>query len=137
MEAITFSRRGTRAACCARQANVSAFLQWADGFRRATADVYCPMEAIRYETRTDERITKMTREHLRYLSIAVVGVGVFAAVWLGRGAAQQASGDVKIDADNIGGTVTSAKGPEAGVWVVAETTDLPTKFVRIVVTDDR
>ena len=28
-------------------------------------------------------------------------------------------------------------GPEAGVWVIAETTDLPTKFVRIVVTDDQ
>ena len=32
--------------------------------------------------------------------------------------------------------MTSGKGPEAGVWVIAETTDLPTKFVRIVVTDD-
>ena len=29
------------------------------------------------------------------------------------------------------------KGPEAGVWVIAETTELPTSFVRIVVTDDR
>ena len=38
---------------------------------------------------------------------------------------------------DIGGTVTSATGPEAGVWVIAETTDLPTKFARIVVTDDR
>ena len=51
--------------------------------------------------------------------------------------AQQASGEPKIDADDIGGVVTSAKGPEAGVWVIAETTDLPTKFVKIVVTDDR
>ena len=33
--------------------------------------------------------------------------------------------------------MTSAKGPEAGVWVIAETTDLPTKFTRIVVTDDQ
>ena len=33
--------------------------------------------------------------------------------------------------------MTGPKGPEAGVWVIAETTDLPTKFVRIVVTDDR
>jgi hypothetical protein len=37
---------------------------------------------------------------------------------------------VAIDPDDIGGTVTSAKGPEAGVWVIAETTDLPTKFAR-------
>ena len=47
------------------------------------------------------------------------------------------SGTVAIDADDIGGVVTSAKGPEAGVWVIAETTDLPTKFARIVVTDDQ
>src|SRR5215472_5541689 len=38
---------------------------------------------------------------------------------------------------NIGGVVTGAKGPEAGVWVIAETKDLPTKYVKIVVTDDR
>ena len=36
-----------------------------------------------------------------------------------------------------GGIVSGDKGPEAGVWVIAETTDLPTKFARIVVTDDR
>ena len=40
-------------------------------------------------------------------------------------------------ANNIGGTVTGAKGPEAGVWVIAETKDLPTKYVKIVVTDDQ
>src|SRR6187431_2556829 len=44
---------------------------------------------------------------------------------------------VPIDADDIGGIVTGRTGPEAGVWVIAETNDLPTKFVRIVVTDDR
>ena len=43
---------------------------------------------------------------------------------------------LEIDADDIGGVVTSAVGPEAGVWVIAETTDLPTRFTRIVVTDD-
>ncbi len=42
-----------------------------------------------------------------------------------------------IDNDDIGGVVTSVKGPEAGVWVIAETTDLPTKFAKIVVTDER
>jgi hypothetical protein len=49
----------------------------------------------------------------------------------------QAAQGVAIDADDIGGTVTGPGGPEAGVWVIAETTDLPTKFVRIVVTDDQ
>ena len=41
-----------------------------------------------------------------------------------------------VDADDIGGVVTGANGPEAGVWVIAETHDLPTRFAKIVVTDD-
>src|SRR6202051_2655590 len=48
--------------------------------------------------------------------------------------AQQA---VAIGATDIGGTVVGAAGPEAGVWVIAETTELPTKFARIVVTADQ
>jgi hypothetical protein len=44
---------------------------------------------------------------------------------------------VPIDRDDIAGVVTGKDGPEAGVWVIAETTDLPTKFAKIVVTDDR
>ena len=44
---------------------------------------------------------------------------------------------VTVGATDIGGIVTGAAGPEAGVWVIAETTDLPTKFARIVVTDDQ
>src|SRR5258707_14334362 len=44
---------------------------------------------------------------------------------------------VTIDNDDIGGVVNGPRGPEAGVWVIAETTDLPTRFARRVVTDDR
>jgi hypothetical protein len=36
----------------------------------------------------------------------------------------------------LAGVVRSANGPEAGVWVIAETTDFPTKLAKIVVTDD-
>ena len=43
----------------------------------------------------------------------------------------------RIQADVIEGVVSGPNGPEAGVWVIAETTDLPTKFVKIVVTDDQ
>jgi hypothetical protein len=39
--------------------------------------------------------------------------------------------------DAISGTVQSGQGPEAGVWVIAETSELPTKFIKIVVTDDQ
>ena len=51
--------------------------------------------------------------------------------------AAQQPGSIPIDRDDIAGVVTGPNGPEAGVWVIAETADLPTKFVRIVVTDDR
>jgi len=44
---------------------------------------------------------------------------------------------IRIGGADLGGVVTGANGPEAGVWVIAETTDLPTKFAKIVVTDDR
>jgi hypothetical protein len=60
-----------------------------------------------------------------------------AAMLGAAGARQASSASVPIDANDIGGVVTGPKGPEAGVWVIAETTDLPTRFVRIVVTDDR
>jgi hypothetical protein len=44
---------------------------------------------------------------------------------------------IRIGAADLGGVVTSATGPEAGVWVIAETTDLPTRFAKIVVSDER
>jgi hypothetical protein len=69
-----------------------------------------------------------------------VGAAV-AAVLLAACAAQltQHTADpaISIGGRDIGGIVTGPKGPEAGVWVIAETTELPTKFARIVVTDDR
>jgi hypothetical protein len=46
------------------------------------------------------------------------------------------SSTIAMDEDDIAGVVTSMAGPEAGVWVIAETEDLGTRFVRIVVTDD-
>ena len=52
------------------------------------------------------------------------------------GAAWQ-NAPVKIKPNDIGGVVSSRKGPEAGVWVIAETTDLPTRYIKEVVTDDR
>jgi hypothetical protein len=42
----------------------------------------------------------------------------------------------RIDPDDIGGVVSGPRGPEAGVWVIAETRELPTRFIRIVVTDE-
>src|SRR6476660_10343375 len=50
--------------------------------------------------------------------------------------AAAASATVEIDDNDIGGVVASRFGPEAGVWVIAETTELGTRFAKIVVTDE-
>src|SRR5947207_2800584 len=72
---------------------------------------------------------------LLYPGICIAAVLASSIATMG---ARQAGGNaVAIDNDDIGGVVTSTKGPEAGVWVVAETKELPTGFSRIVVTDDR
>ncbi len=66
-------------------------------------------------------------------------LAVIAAVTLGSARAQQ-PGDasaVRVGPKAIGGVVSSPAGPEAGIWVIAETTELPTHFARIVVTDDQ
>ena len=74
----------------------------------------------------------------RVISLGLLGVASVAlmTVSMTRTAAQ-AGAPPAVDADDLGGVVTSARGPEAGVWVIAETTDLATRFVRTVVTDDR
>ena len=70
--------------------------------------------------------------------VAAIGIALVMAVSTSGTLASQATGEaIRIDSDDIGGVVTGPKGPEAGVWVIAETTGLPTKFVKIVVTDDR
>ena len=82
----------------------------------------------------------MTSRQGLYSRVAAIGVaGVLAAMAPQNvmAQAQSAIANVAIDNDDIGGVVTGANGPEAGVWVIAETTELPTKFARIVVTDDQ
>jgi hypothetical protein len=78
----------------------------------------------------------MRTAKLLYLGIAAVGIAALLAAAPARISGQQ-SKVVPVDANDIGGVVTSVKGPEGGVWVIAETTDLPTRFARIVVTDDQ
>src|SRR5262249_62298406 len=56
---------------------------------------------------------------------------------VGRAEGQAARRTVEIDADDIGGVVNGKNGPEAGVWVIAQTTELGTRFAKMVVTDDR
>jgi len=71
-------------------------------------------------------------------SAAAVAVAVvLAAAPTGLAAQQTTAEVVRIGDSDLGGVVTGASGPEAGVWVIAETTELPTKLAKIVVTDDR
>ncbi len=63
------------------------------------------------------------------LLLGAAAIGVGSIVWL-------ADAEVAAGTDDIRGVVRSATGPEAGVWVIAETNDLETGFRKIVVTDD-
>ena len=76
------------------------------------------------------------KRRLYFSRFFATGLILLASVaWLN---AQQSTGEaISIANDDIGGAVASTSGPEGGVWVIAETTGLPTKFVKIVVTDDR
>ena len=69
-----------------------------------------------------------------FVGAAIVGVSLLVAHGQAQGGGQAA---VSMDTDDIGGVVTGPKGPEAGVWVIAETTELQTPLRKIVVTDDR
>ena len=74
----------------------------------------------------------MTRKRSLYLSVAAICLaGCF--IW----SQPRAETAVPIKKTDIGGVVTSPNGPEAGVWVIAETHDLPTRFAKMVVTDDQ
>ncbi len=73
-----------------------------------------------------------------YVGLVALGIAVLLTASLARLSAQQTTDPaIRIGDSDLGGVVTSANGPEAGVWVIAETTDLPTKYAKVVVTDDR
>ena len=72
-----------------------------------------------------------------YLGVAAIGVaGLLSASSVPLNA-QNAPPGVTVGDSDLGGVVRGPNGPEAGVWVIAETTDLPTKFAKMVVTDDQ
>ncbi len=76
----------------------------------------------------------MTSRFMRALLISTSFVAVnFAAA----NCYAAAAAGIPVAEDGIGGVVTSSKGPEAGVWVIAQTSDLAAKMLKIVVTDDQ
>jgi hypothetical protein len=66
---------------------------------------------------------------------AAVGMAFMAGATAAPAVAQQAAA-IAINGNDIGGVVSGPNGPEAGVWVIAETTDLATRLIKSVVTDD-
>ena len=77
----------------------------------------------------------MRKHKAWYLGVAAIAV---AAVLVGVPAQVKAqNAPVSIGDTDLGGVVSGPNGPEAGVWVIAETSDLPTKMAKIVVTDDQ
>ena len=79
----------------------------------------------------------MIRNQRLTFGALVIFIGLASFVLFGPSSAQQAANDVAIDNDDIGGIVMGPKGPEAGIWVIAETRNLPVRYIESVVTDDR
>ncbi len=80
----------------------------------------------------------MGTTRIAYSGIAAIVIAVLLTAYQAPlGAQQGGASAIRIGAKDLGGVVTSSNGPEAGVWVIAETNDLPTKFAKVVVTDDR
>src|SRR5579864_8946450 len=72
------------------------------------------------------------------VSLVLAGSTVKLAAGQASAPAHRAGAEkISVSPNDIGGVVSGPNGPEAGVWVIAETSDLPTKFRKIVVTDDR
>lgn len=78
----------------------------------------------------------MTRSRLVVVAMAGAAL-VAAASFGGLRAAPSPHAGMQVGAADLAGVVSGPNGPEAGVWVIAETRDLPTPFAKIVVTDDR
>src|SRR5438552_9073615 len=70
---------------------------------------------------------------MQFIAIAVLTIVVTSLT----GMRAQTVAQVAVDSDDIGGVVTGARGPEAGVWVIAETRRTPTRLIKSVVTDDQ
>jgi hypothetical protein len=79
----------------------------------------------------------MTLKVELYAGTAAISLLIGMTALPGIGAAQQSAQGISIGDTDLGGVVSGPSGPEAGVWVVAETTELPTKYAKMVVTDDQ
>jgi hypothetical protein len=83
------------------------------------------------------QLTEQRMKIKRELCASVAVIAVASAFMLAAPVRAQQAARVSISDTDIGGVVTGPRGPEAGVWVIAETTDLPAHMIKIVVTDEQ
>jgi hypothetical protein len=72
-----------------------------------------------------------------YVAIVAIAIAALLGVSRPMHSARKPAAAIPMNSTDIAGVVTSSKGPEAGVWVIAETKDLGTGYRKIVVTDDQ
>ena len=75
--------------------------------------------------------------HAGVTCAAAIATAALVATAVVSSRAQEVSQAIDIGDSDLGGVVTGPAGPEAGVWVITETSDLATKFAKVVVTDER
>src|SRR6476469_8687653 len=84
----------------------------------------------------EESVSTSTRSRVGFAVLTAGLIALTTAFVVSAGRSLEAQNATAPANGVITGVVRSDKGPEAGVWVIAETKDLPTNFIKIVVTDD-
>src|SRR5262245_60246391 len=100
---------------------------------RLSGRSYCPLAEL-------PRAVTMPRSDTFAVLTRAVLLTLFASLLISispNSSSRAQPAELSIGEADLGGVVTGPNGPEAGIWVIAETADLPTKFAKIVVTDDQ
>ena len=92
--------------------------------------VFIAGQALASSSRSQGEKIMNFKQVLHYFTLAVTGLAAAGLLTLVSAPTYAQQAAVAIDNDDIGGVVLGPTGPEAGVWVIAETTELPTKFAR-------
>ena len=87
----------------------------------------------------NEGVTRPGQRHLiqHTLSLRLRFLSLMLAAFAALTACTPAKESVEVGGDDIAGVVSGPNGPEAGVWVIAETHDLATRYAKTVVTNDQ
>ena len=107
-----------------------------DDSRGATVTVVSVISRIKLPSNRLD-LSRMFRLRSRVMNTRRSLMGVALAAFAAAVISVSVHGQAQTPTGVITGVVQGASGPEAGVWVIAETKDLPTNFIKIVVTNDQ